>query len=70
MSKKEQETTKEILKKYKTRNLEQEKRQLDKLLPVNVHIEEEDLQALLWLPVDNQTKLRWIDEIVKERKNL
>ena len=57
----------DVLRKFKQRDIEQERRQMDKLLPVNVEIDKEDLDALVWLPVDTQTKLKWIDEIIREK---
>jgi hypothetical protein len=57
----------DVLRKFKQRDIEHERRQMDKLLPANIEIDKEDLDALVWLPVDTQTKLKWIDEIIREK---
>ena len=57
----------DVLRKFKQRDIEQERRQMDKLLPVNVEIDKEDLDALVLLPIDTQTKLQWINEIIREK---
>ena len=57
----------EVLSKFKQRDIEQERRQMDKCLPVNVEIDKEDFDALVRLPVDAQTKLQWLNEIIREK---
>jgi|DEB0MinimDraft_10_1074344.scaffolds.fasta_scaffold158781_2 hypothetical protein len=57
----------DVLRKFKQRDIQQERQQMHKLLPVNVEIDKEDLDALVWLPVDTQTKLQWINEIIREK---
>jgi hypothetical protein len=57
----------EVLSKFKQRDIEQERRQIDKHLPLNIEMDQEDLDALVWLPVDAQTKLQWLNEIIREK---
>ena len=57
----------DVLRKFKQRDIGQEIQQMQKLLPVNIEIDKQDLDALVWLPVDTQTKLQWINEIIREK---